>query len=214
MVSLRKIKYHYQGKFNPLKLEPTNIDRLSTALVPKNSKVLELGCATGFMSQYFRQHLHCQVIGVDINPGVKPTITGDLEDKQTQTQIKLAAPYDVVFASAIIEHLTDPEAVLQLIKSVLKPHGQLIITVPNVAHWRLRLKLLRGHWDYEDYGLLDRTHLRFFTYFSFQKLIRNAGFKIIVVKIDPAGGVKYFNWLFKYFPNFYAHQICIQAVNH
>jgi len=214
MVPLRKIKYYYQGKFDPLKLEPTNIDRLSTALVPRNSKVLELGCATGFMSQYFRRHLNCQVTGVDINPSVKPTIIGDLEDKQTQNQIKLAAPYDVVFASAIIEHLKDPEALLQLIKAVLKPQGQLIITAPNVAHWRLRLKLLRGHWDYEDYGLLDKTHLRFFTYFSFQKLIQAAGFKIIAVKIDPAGGFKYFNWLFKYFPNFYAHQICIQAVNH
>lgn len=211
MVSLKKIKYGYQGKFNPLKLESTNIDRLSTALVPENSKVLELGCATGFMSRYFRRRLHCQVIGVDINPAVKPTIIGNLEDKQTQNEIKQAGPYDVVFASAIIEHLKDPEVALQLIKSVLKPQGLLIITTPNVAHWSLRLKLLRGHWDYEDYGLLDRTHLRFFTYFSFQKLIQSAGFKVIAVKIDPAGGVKYFNWLFKYFPNFYAHQICIQA---
>lgn len=210
MVPLKKIKYRYQGKFDPLKLEPTNIDRLSTALVPENSKVLELGCATGFMTKYFR-HRHCQVIGADINPNVKADICGDLNSPATWTKIKKYQPYDVVFASAIIEHLPNPEATLQLIKAVLKPQGRLIITAPNVAHWRLRLKLLRGHWDYEDYGLLDKTHLRFFTYFSFQKLIRDADFKIIAVKIDPAGGVKYFNWLFKYFPNFYAHQICIQA---
>ena len=211
MLPLKKIKYCYQGRFDPLKLEATNIDRLSTALVPENSKVLELGCATGFMGQYFRRHLHCQVTGVDINPDVKPDIVGDLNSKVTWTKIKKFQPFDLVFASAIIEHLPNPEATLQLIKAVLKPEGMLIITAPNVAHWRLRLKLLCGHWDYEDYGLLDRTHLRFFTYFSFQKLIRSAGFKVIAVKIDPAGGVKYFNWLFKYFPNFYAHQICIQA---
>jgi SAM-dependent methyltransferase len=214
MVSFKKIKYCYQGKFDPLKLEPTNIDWLSTALVPENSKVLELGCATGFMSQYFRRRLHCQVIGVDINPNVKPDITGDLNLPATWAKIKKFKPFDVVFASAIIEHLPNPEATLQLIKAVLKPQGQLIITAPNVAHWRLRLKLLRGHWDYEDYGLLDKTHLRFFTYYSFQKLISDAGFKIKQVLLDPAGGVKYFNWLFKYFPNFYAHQICIKAVNH
>lgn len=206
-----KIKYRYQDRFDPLQLESTNIDRLSTAMVPENSKVLELGCATGFMSQYFRQHLGCQVVGVDINPDVKPDIVGDLEDKSTQNRIKQAGPYGVVFASAIIEHLKEPEILLQLIKSVLKPNGILIITTPNVAHWSLRLKLLRGHWDYEDYGLLDRTHLRFFTYFSFQELISTAGFKIKAVKIDPAGGFKYFNWLFKYWPNFYAHQICIKA---
>lgn len=208
------IKYRYRGKFDPLKLESTNIDRLSTALVPENSKVLELGCATGFMSQYFRQRLGCQVIGVDINSNAKPDITGDLNLAATWTKIKKFKPFDVVFASAIIEHLPNPEATLQLIKAVLKPQGLLIITLPNVGHWRLRFKLLRGHWDYEDYGLLDRTHLRFFNYFTSQKLVTDAGFKIIAVKIDPAGGVKYFNWMFKYFPNFYAHQICIQAVNH
>ena len=211
MLPLKKIKYCYQGRFDPLKLEATNIDRLSTALVPENSKVLELGCATGFMGRYFRRRRHCQVIGVDINPAVKPDIVGNLNLAATWTKIKKFQPFDLVFASAIIEHLPNPEATLQLIKAVLKPEGMLIITAPNVAHWRLRLKLLCGHWDYEDYGLLDRTHLRFFTYFSFQKLIRSAGFKVIAVKIDPAGGVKYFNWLFKYFPNFYAHQICIQA---
>ena len=211
MLPLKKIKYCYQGRFDPLKLEATNIDRLSTALVPENSKVLELGCATGFMGRYFRRRRHCQVIGVDINPAVKPDIVGNLNLAATWTKIKKFQPFDLVFASAIIEHLANPEATLQLIKAVLKPEGMLIITAPNVAHWRQRFKLLRGHWDYEDYGLLDRTHLRFFTYFSFQKLIRSAGFKVIAVKIDPAGGVKYFNWLFKYFPNFYAHQICIQA---
>lgn len=208
------IKYRYQGKFDPDKLEPTNIDRLSTSLVPENSKVLELGCATGFMSEYFRRRLHCQVIGVDINPDVKPDICGDLNSQTAWTKIKKYQPYDVVFASAIIEHLPSPEATLQLIKSVLKPEGLLIITTSNVAHWRQRLNLLLGRFEYEDYGLLDRTHLRFFTYFSFQKLIQSAGFKVIAVKIDPAGGVKYFNWLFKHWPNFYAHQICIKAVNH
>ena len=210
----KKIKYQYRGKFAPETLAPDNIDRLSTGFVPLHTKVLELGCATGFMSQYFRKKLHCQVVGVDINPLVKPDIIGDLNAAATWKKIKAKAPYDVVFASAIIEHLPSPETTLQLIKSVLKPHGLLIITTPNVAHWRQRLNLLLGRFEYEDYGLLDRTHLRFFTYFTFQKLIRDAGFIIKQVLLDPAGGVKYFNWLFKYFPNFYAHQICIKAVNH
>lgn len=207
------IKYRYQGKFNPDKLAMDNIDRLSTALVPKNSKVLELGCATGFMSQYFRQHLHCRVTGVDINPSVKPKICGDLNSPATWARIKKLKPFDVVFASSVLEHLPSPETTLQLIKSVLKPQGLLIVTLPNIAHWRQRLNLLRGRWDYQEYGLLDRTHLRFFNYFTGQKLVTDAGFKIKAVKIDPAGGFKYFNWLFKYFSNFYAHQICIQAQN-
>lgn len=209
-----KIKYFHPGPFIPSSLDRDNIDRLSTALVPRRSKVLELGCATGFMSRYFRQTLHCQVIGVDINPHAKPTISGDLNLPATWEKITVKGQFDVVFASAVIEHLIDPEATLQLIKLVLKPKAKLIITTSNIAHWRQRLKLLLGHFDYTDYGTLDRTHLRFYTYDAFQQLIVSAGFKITRVLIDPAGGIKYFNWLAKYWPNFYAHQICIQAVNH
>ena len=209
-----KIKYFHSGPFIPSKMRRDNIDRLSTALVPLRSKVLELGCATGFMSQYFQRRLNCQVVGVDINPAAKPDIAGDLNLKSTWEKIKAKGKFDVVFASAIIEHLIDPETALQLIKLVLKPKGKLIITTSNIAHWRQRLKLLIGHWDYTDYGTLDRTHLKFYTYDTFQQLIIQTGFTLKTIKIDPAGGIKYFNWIAKYFPNFYAHQICIEAINH
>jgi hypothetical protein len=76
----------------------------------------------------------------------------------------------------------------------------------------MRLNLLLGRFEYEDYGLLDRTHLHFYTYFTAQKLITNSGFKLIKVAIDPAGGIKYFNWLFKHWPNLYAHQTALKAV--
>ena len=211
MVSSKKIKYDYQKKFNPKNLKSDSVDRLSTSFVPRNSKILELGCATGFMSQYFRKVLGCQIIGVDIDSQSKPTIVGDLDKKSTWKQIKAKKPYDLVFASAVIEHLKEPEIILQSIKQVLKPQGDLIITTPNVAHWRTRWNLLLGKWNYTDYGILDRTHLKFFTYNTFQQLIKNAGFKIKAIKLDPAGGIKYFNFIAKYFPNFYAHQVVIYA---
>ena len=208
------IKYCYQGKFDPDKLARTNIDYLSTNLVKPNTKILELGSATGFMSQYFRKRLGCKVVGVDINPEAKPDIVGDLNSTATWTKINKHQPFDLVFASSVLEHLPRPEATLQLIKLVLKPKGELVVTLPNAAHWQARLKLLRGRFEYEDYGLFDRTHLRFFTYFSGQKLIKDAGFKIKKVLIDPGGGVKYLNWLVKNYPNLYAQQICIYAVKH
>ena len=206
------LKYRYPGKFDPKKLAPDNIDRLSTGLVAPQSKLLELGAATGFMSRYFGRQLNCRVTSVDINPETKADIIGDISDPKTWEKIKRQAPFDLVFASAILEHLPRPEATLQLIKAVLKPDGELIVTLPNAAHWRQRLNLLMGRWDYEDYGLLDRTHLRFYTYFTGQKLISDAGFTLKQVLIDPAGGMKYFNWLVRHFPNLYAHQICIYAV--
>ena len=211
MVSFKKIKYRYRGKFDPDKLLRTNIDYLSTRLVKPKTKVLELGAATGFMSEHFRKHLGCKVVGVDINPEAQPDIVGDLNELGTWKKIRLQAPYDIVFASSVLEHLPRPEATLQLIKAVLKPGGRLIATTGNVAWWRQRLNAVLGRFEYEDYGIMDRTHLRFFTYFTFQELIRDAGFSIKSVAIDPGGGVKYLNWLVKYFPNLYAHQICIYA---
>jgi len=219
MVFNQKIKYDYQGSFNPQKLAADNIDHLSTAFISPDSKILELGCSTGFMSQYFSSKLNCQVTGVDINPQAlkkakkhcQQVILGDLEDKSIQKIIKLSGPFDIVFASAVIEHLKNPESVLQLIKQVLKPKGILIITTSNIAHWRIRLKLFLGNWNYQDYGVLDKTHLKFYTYHTFQTLIKSAGFKILKVKIDPAGGIKFLNLIFKNFPNLYAHQIVIKA---
>lgn len=205
------IKYRYRGQFDPSKLLKNDIDYLSTSLVKPKTKILELGAATGFMSEYFRKHLGCKVVGVDINSEAKPDIIGDLNSPATWKKIKAMAPYDLVFASSVLEHLPRPETTLQLIKAVLKPKGELIVTLPNVAHWRARLKMLLGRFEYEDYGLFDRTHLRFFTYFTGQKLIRDAGFSIKSVSIDPGGGVKYLGWLVKYWPNLYAQQICVYA---
>lgn len=184
---------------------------MSTGLVKPKTKILELGAATGFMSEHFRRHLGCTVVGVDVNPAAKPDIAGDLNSPATWKKIKAKAPFDLVFASAILEHLPRPEQTLQLIKLVLRPKGELIVTLPNIGHWRARLQLLLGRFEYEEYGIFDRTHLRFFTYYSGQKLIKDAGFKIEKVLIDPAGGMKYFDWLVKYWPNLYAHQFCIYA---
>jgi SAM-dependent methyltransferase len=182
-------------------------------LVKPKTKILELGSSTGFMSDYFRKKLKCQVIGVDINPEAKPDIAGDLNQAKIWGEIKKQAPFDLVFASSVLEHLPQPEKTLVKIKSVLKPGGRLIATTGNISWWRQRWRILLKGWEYEDYGLMDKTHLRFFNYFTFQKLITDAGFKIKSVAIDPGGGVKYFNWLVKLWPNLYALQICVEAVN-
>jgi len=209
------IKYRYPGLFKPEALRPDNIDHLSTAMVPQHSKLLELGCATGFMSRYFLKQKNCQVTGVDLSQTAikkakaycQTIIQGNLDKASTWQKIKLNKPFDVVFASAIIEHLKDENLFLNRIREVLKPQGILIITIPNAAHWRQRLNLFLGHWQYQDYGLLDRTHLRFFTYYSFLDLVKKHQFAVLDIKIDPAGGIKFLNFLAKHFPNFYAHQI-------
>lgn len=235
-------KYEFRaGRFDPASMRPYSIDRLSLAEVPAGSTVLEIGCATGFMSEYLRGEKGCRVIGVDLDPEqVKVAATrsdvaicGDLEDPETLARVRKAASalggIDVVLASAILEHLQYPDRMLEVLRGLLKPEGRIIVTLPNVAHWSLRFALLRGRWEYDDYGLLDRTHLRFFSYPAARSLIESAGFEIVRWDIDPVSGFPLLGGfltrspsvdrrlapklqaLYRKFPNFYGHQLMFVA---
>ena len=215
---MREFKYENKD-YNFKNLDKDSIDRHTLGFIEKNKKVLELGCATGFHSKILKEEKNCQVFGVEIDQRAAKksedftakTITGNLEDKKTWEKIKENAPFDVVLASNILEHLSDTEKMLSLIKEVLKKDGYLVVAVPNIAFWRSRLRLLSGIWRYEDYGIFDRTHLRFFSLFSFRETLNRSGFSIIEEKYDPAGGAKFFTRILKKFPNAYAHQIAFKA---
>ena len=99
---------------------------------------------------------------------------------------KFEQRFDMVVYADVLEHLADPLAVLLALNRALKPDGELIISVPNVAHLWIRLSLLAGHFDYMDRGVLDRTHLRFFTNRSLLKLVRAAGLSVTRATASPA----------------------------
>lgn len=207
-------------KFDYDALEPDNIDRLTMDLIPPRSRVLELGCSTGFHSRYLEKKKRCTVVGVDSDPTVlskaeknmSSILIASLDDEKTWKKIQRLGPFDVVLASNVIEHLIDPWKTLDCIQELLQPGGLAVIAVPNIAFWRARLRLLRGVWKYEDYGIFDRTHIKFFTVDSFRQALIDA--KLIPTEegYDPAGGAKWFTPLLKFFPNAYAHQVVIRAV--
>lgn len=104
----------------------------------------------------------------------------------------------------------------------MSDRSYLIIGTANVAHWSVRLQLLAGKFDYQDYGILDRDHLHFFTLDTFQKMLEHSGFQVLDLGIDPGGGLpvvngiirrlplygkKLENRLFSKFPNFFAYQM-------
>jgi SAM-dependent methyltransferase len=93
------------------------------------------------------------------------------------------APYDVVLAAAVLEHLKHPQTLLCNLRALLNPGGLLIVSLPNIAHWRVRLRLLRGRFDYEDYGIMDRTHLHFYTLSTGRALIESQGYAVETVHI-------------------------------
>jgi SAM-dependent methyltransferase len=215
------LKYGKNIIFNPEKLEPLNIDRQSAARIPEGARVLEIGCATGFVGKYLIKKKHCEVIGVELGKDeakeavkvLQNVIIGDIEDKKTILQIKKLGKFDVVYASALIEHLRDPWVALQTWGTFLKKDGRLIITTSNVVHWSTRLKLLKGDFSYQQYGILDNTHLRFFTTKTFPKLAEDAGFSVSYFSIDPVGGryPRVSRFLSRFFPNTFAYQMLIEA---
>ncbi len=215
------LKYGKNIKFNPDNLDPHHIDRQSTDLVLKNSRVLEIGCATGFVGEYLKKKKKCYVAGVEIRreeakeatKKLDKVMVGDIEDSKVVKNIKKMGEFDVIFTSALIEHLRDPWSALLTWKKFLKKDGVIILTTSNITHWSMRLKMMKGDFYYEEYGILDNTHLRFFNVYSFKKLLVDCGYKIEHFSIDSVGGgyPKISFLLGHIFPNIFAYQMVIMA---
>jgi SAM-dependent methyltransferase len=100
---------------------------------------------------------------------------GDLEDG---IPAEVGTGYDVVIAADVLEHLRHPEELMDEITRVLRPDGRLIVSVPNFGHWYPRTRTLVGAFDYDQRGILDKTHYRFFTRKSLARMVQRAGFEI------------------------------------
>ncbi|MGZ4639034.1 MAG: methyltransferase domain-containing protein, partial [Actinomycetes bacterium] len=144
------------------------------------SKILDLGCSSGLLSARIRKMGH-RVTGVDreafpeISDRVDEFAAGDLEDG---IPAAVGTGFDVVIAADVLEHLRQPERLLDDIARVMDPHGRLIVSVPNFGHWYPRTRSLVGAFDYDQRGILDKTHYRFFTRKSLARMVHNAGFEI------------------------------------
>jgi glycosyltransferase involved in cell wall biosynthesis len=150
-------------------------------------KVLDLGCSDGAFGSLLRKQGH-HVTGLDVSviDGVDEAldqfIGADLEEGLAK---EIGSVYEVVIAADVLEHVRRPDVLLAEIDGCLAPDGTLIASIPNFAHWYPRLRVLTGRFDYDRRGILDRTHLRFFTRRSFDRLAHEAGFKVL--RCEPVG---------------------------
>ena len=112
----------------------------------------------------------------------EPIQVGDLDSLEPKYASKF---FDVIILGAVLEHLKNPDQVLIRICRCLKDGGKVIISMPNVANWYIRLHLLLGNFDYQDRGIMDRTHLRFFTWKTFQQLLRDCRLSIVHHESSP-----------------------------
>jgi 2-polyprenyl-3-methyl-5-hydroxy-6-metoxy-1,4-benzoquinol methylase len=134
--------------------------------------VLEVGCGSGRLLAYCKQTLKSKlVVGIELNeqaaavatarPEIDAIFVGDIERSQFPIEEE---SMDLLVASHVLEHMADPWSVLHKISQWVRPGGQIVIGLPNARHVNLTVPLLlKGHMQYVDSGILDRTHLRFFT---------------------------------------------------
>lgn len=151
--------------------------------IPRYAQVLELGCGDGGMSRLMREQCDAHIIGIDQNPDIvwqaqrycDYVFTEDLDDPHSLDALE-GEKFDVITLVDVLEHLQYPEDLLMRLKPLLLDEGQILISIPNIAHASMRLELLNGHFDYEKAGILDTTHLKFFTLESIQGLLADIGY--------------------------------------
>jgi SAM-dependent methyltransferase len=161
----------------------------------KPRRVLELGCAAGQTLAYFKQRGATYVAGIEISPevaeiarqrpGVDQVLVGNIEQLELEYP---AESFDLIIAGHVLEHLVDPWAVLKRLHNLLTPGGQLIGALPNIRYHSVILPLLfRGKWQYQQTGIMDWTHLRFFAHGTIDELLRSSGFRVDAI-VPESGG--------------------------
>ncbi len=168
--------------------EDSSHGRISTLLHARPpSKVLDLGCSSGLLSERLRQCGH-HVTGVDMYalPGVEERTDAFFQaDLNAGIPPEVGSGFDTVLCADVVEHLVNPGAFIRQVRDALSPDGTALFCVPNIAHWYPRFRSTLGMFDYDQRGILDATHLRFFTRRSIKKLIEREGFS--VRRIEPVG---------------------------
>lgn len=179
------VKYNI-NLYDWLDLNNENSLTLIMNKVKKNSVVLEFGPAYGRLTQYLKEELGCQVYCIEIDSEAIPFIKNytvevlndDIENYKWLDKWQDIS-FDYIIFADVLEHLHQPDKVLSNSKKLLKNDGTILFSVPNIAHVAILDSLYNNLFEYQKTGILDETHLRFFTYYSIEQLCQNVGLKPI-----------------------------------
>ena len=185
-------------------LDPHWADYQTVELIGRGKKILEIGCATGYFGKFLKEKRDCVLWGIEVQekaaelarPHYEKILVGDVAELLES----ISERFDVILCSNVLEHLTDPLGTLLRLKKSLKTDGCFVIALPNIAHWSIRLSLLFGRFDYTKIGILDDTHLKFFTLKNAKHLLREAGLRIDSWGFDWDKGIPKFNGLLSRIP--------------
>jgi SAM-dependent methyltransferase len=157
-------------------------------LVPLDAALLlEIGCAAGELGRRYKWiNPRCRYLGVEREPGpaqaarahLDLVLEADVETLEREQIPGLEQGADCLIYGDVLEHLVDPWRLLERHREWLKPEGQILACAPNAQYWRVLRELVRGRFDYADEGVLDRTHLRFFTLATLVEMLQKAGLHV------------------------------------
>jgi SAM-dependent methyltransferase len=170
-------------------------------LFPKGkiSSVLEIGCGTGETGQILRQEYGVQyIVGVDVETTSIELARERLDNAICADIEKAELPFakesfELILLADIIEHLVNPWNVLKMLREYLSSNGLVLISIPNIQHWRNIVNLILGRWEYSGSGMMDVTHLRFFTRKSIKNLLHCAGFEIVIIEGNSGRFINFLN---------------------
>lgn len=191
------IKYHL---FNEI---PYEAHKIVFDLIKPNKTILDIGCAVGYFAEKLKEK-GCTTYGIEIDKAAAQRAKKFckkvyISDVTNIHKLKISRGFfDYILLLDILEHLENPQSVLKEIKKFLKTNGEVIISMPNFAHISVRVGLLFGRFNYSEFGILDKNHLRFFTKNSFLELIKTADLK--VEKLDYSadfGQIPFFGRILK-----------------
>lgn len=145
--------------------------------------VLDIGCGSGELGRKIKEKTACQVVGITCSEAEAGLASQCLDEVLVRDLNNFDAgeigQFDCIICSHVLEHIYQPDQLLERLRRSLTPDGTMIVALPNVLHWRQRLEFLLGRFKYTEGGLMDRTHYRFFDWATARELLTSSGYAIV-----------------------------------
>lgn len=180
-----------------LPFEDGYFDRINMDILKKipiyPKKIVEVGCGAGALGAKYKEiNPRCQYIGIELskdacdyaikNKRIDSVFCANIEEKDL-TEFDIAKnSLDCIIYGDVLEHLINPWEIIKNHSNYLKQNGLIISCIPNISNYSIIYQLLKGNWNYQEEGLLDRTHLRFFTLKTIKDMFEKAGLNIVDVE--------------------------------
>ena len=185
--------------------------------------VLDVGCGPGYLAEYLTVQKDCTVVGVEQDPRlaeIARRVCAQVHEANLETEglRKIQGKFTAIFFGDVIEHVRNAPELLRQASELLGVGGRVIVSTPNFVHIKNRVRVLFGTFEYRDAGLLDRTHVHFYTKRTLYDLLDETGYRI--VKTDFTTGVmdlsslrnRALHVLARAYPNLFAYQFIVAAV--